>query len=124
MKGEKVRLFKPFDILIFLLIAAAAVILPLTALSDADAEIFTVSVNGEERDYSLKNDTSFTVESEGHVLTVVCKDGQVFVESSDCTDQVCVGSGVISKPSEIIVCAPAKVSIEIIGEGDYDGTVK
>ena len=124
MKGENVRLFKPFDILLFLLIAAIAVVLPLIALPDANAEVFTVSSNGEEKDYSLQNDISFTVESEGHILTVVCKNRQVFVESSTCADQVCVRSGVISNSSEIIVCAPAKISIKINGEGEYDGTVK
>lgn len=124
MKGENVRIFKPFDVLIFLLIAATALIIPFTALSDTDAEFFIVSVDGEESIYPLHTDISLTEENEGHTLYIVCKDGTVFVQSSDCSDQVCVESGAISKPSEIIVCAPAKVSVKITGEGDYDGTVK
>lgn len=45
--------------------------------------------------------------------TVVIKDGEVYMESASCKNQICVNTGKISKKGESIVCLPNKVIVEI-----------
>lgn len=45
--------------------------------------------------------------------TIVVKDGKAFMEKSDCKNQICVKTGIITKSRECIVCLPNKVIIEI-----------
>ncbi len=44
---------------------------------------------------------------------VTIKDGEVFVSSASCKNQICVNTGKISKKGESIVCLPNKVIVEI-----------
>jgi len=44
------------------------------------------------------------------------KEGRVRVQYADCPDKVCVRTGWISMPGEIIVCLPYRVIIKISGE--------
>lgn len=43
-------------------------------------------------------------------------DGEVWIKSSECEDQVCVHSGKISNKGASIVCLPAKTVVKIVGE--------
>lgn len=44
------------------------------------------------------------------------KDGKVRVQYADCPDKVCVRTGWVSMPGEIIVCLPYRIIIKISGE--------
>lgn len=44
---------------------------------------------------------------------VIIKNGEVFVNSASCKNQICVNTGKISKKGESIVCLPNKVIVEI-----------
>lgn len=48
----------------------------------------------------------------GHNIFVI-KDGEVFMSSADCKNQICVNTGKISKRGECIVCLPNRVVLEI-----------
>ena len=122
MKKSETPLFRRMDALIFAFVILLAIILPIIGASKDDPAQLLVSVNGKETAYSLENNRSFSVENENVNLTVEIKDGKVRVTHSDCPDKVCVSSGSISKNGQIIVCAPAMISLRIIdGEGgDFD----
>lgn len=43
-------------------------------------------------------------------------DGKVRIKDADCPDRICVKTGWVSKPGEMIVCIPYKVVIKVSGE--------
>ena len=45
--------------------------------------------------------------------TVVIEDNGVYMEKSDCKNQICVRKGKVSNSRECIVCLPNRVIIEI-----------
>lgn len=46
---------------------------------------------------------------------IIVEGENVYMQSSDCDDQICVRQGKISKAKEMIVCLPNEVLVEIIG---------
>lgn len=75
--------------------------------------------NGSKVVISKNNETVFegdlngnkTVDLESNV--VVIKDGKVYVENAECSNQICVNHKAISKKGESIACLPNKVLVEI-----------
>ena len=62
----------------------------------------------------LNKNTKITVQGKNNItLIVIVDNGDVYVESSECPDKICVNKGRISKEYETIVCLPAKTIIEI-----------
>ena len=115
------RLFKKPDILVFLFVTFLAVALILLGLNKDEQVKLSVTVDGKETLYSLDEDFSKELNCNGVTLTLNVKDGKAFVLHSDCKDKICENSGKISKVGQIIVCAPAGISIKIIGNGGaYD----
>ena len=106
-----------FDIALavgILLLALFLAFLPKLLQKDAKA----VKITGEsgETFYTLGQSRDVEVLSNGHKLTVhMDKDG-VFVAKSDCSDKVCQNSGKIQKSGDVIICAPAGIKIELVGD--------
>lgn len=46
-------------------------------------------------------------------LLIIAEDGQIWMESSTCPNQICVNTGKISKPGQSIICLPYKLAIYI-----------
>lgn len=63
------------------------------------------------------------LETDFGVNKIVFHDNGVSIHEADCPDHVCIDTGFISKPGEIIACLPHRVIIEITGqmEGEIDG---
>lgn len=59
---------------------------------------------------------TIALETERGKNTIAFYDHGVAVESADCPDHVCVHTGFIHRPGEIIACLPHRVIIEIEGE--------
>lgn len=51
-------------------------------------------------------------------IKVEIKNNSIRIVESDCPHRICVHSGAISRPGEIIVCVPNKVMIEIQGKDE------
>jgi len=51
--------------------------------------------------------------SEGDTETIEVKDEEIRMKYATCSDQICVRTGFISKPSQTIVCLPHKMLIEV-----------
>lgn len=76
-----------------------------------------IETESETFDFSLSEDKTVDIRSNGITLSVVIKNKSVRVESSDCPSLDCVNMGSISKVGETIACVPARVYIKITGEG-------
>ena len=88
------------------------------------AKYVKIITDGEEQLVSVYEDKEYVINSNGHTLTVRVENREASILHSTCPDKVCVNSGKINRGGEVIVCAPALVSIEIIGEtGEYDYAV-
>lgn len=122
MKTNGTKLFRRWDILVYACIVLVAVLLFCFGLKSSDTSSLVVKIGNEEKVYSLQNDRVFNVKNNGHTMLVQIKDGAVSVKSTDCPDKVCLHSGTISRTSQIIVCAPAEISLRIVGneKGEYD----
>lgn len=103
---------KDFILLIIVLVVGFAGILLMnsadkgkTATIKVDGQVVeTVSLDGEN------------LEMQFNGVSICLENGEIYVNNSTCTDQVCVRSGNISKSGEGIICAPNRVSIQIDGE--------
>ncbi len=83
---------------------------------------------GEEvyaADLSTAQDTTFDVESEGHINTVEIKDHQIRVAQADCPDQTCVHMGWLKSSGTPIVCLPHQLVIEFTDDtSDIDAVTR
>lgn len=80
-----------------------------------------IEVNGDKYKELLIDESTnetFEVISEYGSNKIDITDGKVRVIEASCPDKLDVRQGAISKPGEIIVCLPNKMSIEILGKSD------
>ena len=84
----------------------------------AQGNVAVITHNGKQIGaYPLNKDRTIEIkDSNGKVTnTVVIKDGEVYMKSADCPDQICVHQGHRSKSGESITCLPNKVFVEVKG---------
>lgn len=114
-------------ILAIVLILLGGIISYMIAFGNNKGDTVLITVDGEEYGrYSLAEDRNISVKQNHHNNEIIIKDGMVSMGFSDCSNQVCVKTGAISKTSQSIVCLPNKVMVQIIGEGEdeYDAISK
>ncbi len=113
---ERVKKSKPFTVLdgiiAVLLIAAIGVSIWLIYRTPPT----TVKINSPDYRGELRLDENAVIELDA--LTVVIKDGCVWVTDSTCRDGTCEHTGKISRAGQSIVCLPAEVVITIVGTSD------
>ena len=102
-----------------LLLCAAALSAYVTLSRDAGT-VCTVTYGSASETFSLSDDRTIPVLSNGHALTVTITNGAVSVTVSDCPDGVCVNSGTISRAGQAIVCVPAQVTVRVDGSRPDD----
>lgn len=64
--------------------------------------------------YSLSEDQTLEIHSSYGNNTLTISSGTAAMTASDCKNQICIRSGVISKPGQMIVCLPHRLSAEIL----------
>lgn len=102
---------KKGDIIIIAIVLTLAIVLATVFYIGGDAgKTVIISVNNES---VFEGPLSKNEEIDLETNLVVIEDGQVFVKSADCHNQICVRHRPISKKGETIVCLPNKVLIEI-----------
>ena len=72
--------------------------------------------NSEYARIPLDKDTVLSIDSDKGKNTVVVSDKEVYVESADCPDQICVDHAHIMYEGETIVCLPHRLIIKIVSE--------
>lgn len=87
-------------------------------IGDAGSKSVYIEIEGKPYKEILLNDTTeetLDIKTEYGRNLVVIDKGIVRVKEATCHDQICVNQGKISKPGEILVCLPHKLTIEIKG---------
>ncbi len=84
-------------------------------------EIYRINLSqlNEEKQYLIQGKNSIN-------LTVKLSHNCAEVSFSECEDQICVNTGILTKAGQSAVCLPAAVSVEIVAENSnsqLDGTV-
>ena len=118
---KKITFFKKRDALIILailIIGIAGMTLPRFFSGNVIAEI---SFNGMiSKQVELSKDAEF----EFNNIRFEVKNGAIRVVDSPCHDKICVRTGFISSPAQVIVCLPQQLVVKIInGKNDVDITV-
>lgn len=117
--SSRFPLFRKRDLLIFLLAAVLAGVGFLQWLPKSGAPVAVIEQNGKEiRRVALSSiPQPETLVLEGEIsVTVLLEPGQVSIVHSDCPDQICVNTGVLTRPGQSAVCLPTRVAVRIVGE--------
>lgn len=116
------KIFTKGDVLIiFCIVVLVILTLLLTSLnrvSGVSVEIY----NGSklEKTLPLSVDYEYRYEVKDGYNIIKIENHKVCVIEADCSNQVCVRTGKISKVGEEIVCLPHKLRIVIVGKGGVD----
>ena len=117
--SSRFPLFRKRDLLIFLLAAVLAGAGFLQWLPKSGAPVAVIEQDGKEvrrvEISSIIQPETLLLEGEISV-TVLLEPGQVSIVHSDCPDQICVNTGVLTRPGQSAVCLPARVAVRIVGE--------
>ena len=101
---------------VFILIAAILfLMLNRTDKTEGDYVYITLD-NIEYATIPLDKDTVLSIDSDKGKNIVVVSDKEVYVESADCPDQICVDHANIMYEGETIVCLPHRLIITIISK--------
>ena len=68
----------------------------------------------------LNEDTVLCIDSDKGTNKVVVSNNEVYVESADCPDQICVEHAHIRYKDETIVCLPHRLIITVISEEESE----
>ena len=117
MFSGKVNLF---DIGIAAVVLLAAVLMLWIPFAQGTGEKLEITTPDATYIYDLSKDQTLSLESNGYTLQVVIFAGEARVSACNCPDGVCVASGRISKSGESILCAPAGVTLRVVGKGESD----
>ena len=105
-------------ILILFVLALCAGLLAFFFFSEKSGDTVTIMVNGElYQTAELYTDAEISVNGTN---TVVIHDGEVYMESADCPDQLCVKQGKIHDAGRDIVCLPNRVVVSVSKESTVD----
>ena len=106
-------------IIVLALIPCAMMAYNLIPIDDGRARL-EISIDGKILGtYSLTEDCVIEI---GGGNTCRIEDGEVFMASADCPDQICVNSAPINAHGGSIVCLPNKVILKIVSaENQEDG---
>lgn len=105
-------------ILILCVLALCAGLFAFWHFSEKSGDIVTIMVNGElYQTAELYTDAEISVNGTN---TVVIHDGEVYMESADCPDQLCVKQGKIHDAGRDIVCLPNRVVVSVSKESTVD----
>lgn len=109
---------KPIWIILIITVAALAAALSLLLRQPAGGhKEVLITVDGEEYGrYPLDTDASFIVETSWGYNTVTIRNGKADVLKADCPDRICVHTTAADAISDMIVCLPHRLVVEIVPE--------
>jgi hypothetical protein len=111
---------------ILLLVLFSWSIINFVILGREAGSLATVSVAGQVvREVDLSESTQFTIQGQPGEGQIAIADGQIRMVAADCPDQICVYTGWISRPGQVIVCVPNRILIQVSGENtDFDAITR
>lgn len=109
---------KKQDLILILFFLITALVLLLAFNVSNQSGIAVVEENGSEIyrfNLSEQKKTEEINIGGKYNIRLKLEPGAISFIHSDCPDQICVRTGKISKPGQVAVCLPSKISIKIIG---------
>ncbi|MBQ9983162.1 MAG: NusG domain II-containing protein [Lachnospiraceae bacterium] len=123
-------IFKKGDYIFAMVVVSVVLVLFLTQLNAKQGNQVRVTVGKQTETYSLtenrrislrgKMDSQEQASSDGVTNVLVIEDGQVYMESASCPDQVCVKHKPIYQDGEMIICLPHQVYVEVDNDIEND----
>ena len=123
---KRLRRIKSGDVLVVLitlLLAAGAFALFQWTRPAARTEAVVLSDGEVIRRAQLPAAAPLTNDIPDKDISVRIEESRVWVEHSDCPDQICVRSGEISAAGQSVVCLPNRVVVKITGVAQLDAVV-
>lgn len=113
------------DLILYILIGLLYICsLGFTLPFETEGELVQIYVDRELfAEYSVNENKIFEVEGYNDIsLTIDIRNGAVDVIESDCNDNICENTKIISKTNESIICLPGRIviSIESDNDAEYD----
>ncbi len=112
------KLIKKTDIvIIFSVILIAAAFLIFQKSSDGK-HIAEISVDGKVIETVNLDDVTGRVEiipDTNPKVVIVAENGEIYFESAECPDKICVAGGKLRRRGDTAVCLPAKTVVSITG---------
>ncbi len=110
---------KPFDYAAVITVALLAVLMALPIFMQNEGSSLKITTDTETYVIPLGLNTTHTVSSNTHTLTLEIKDDSARVTAHTCPDGLCAAMGAISSENQTIVCLPAKIVIRVMsGENE------
>ena len=72
------------------------------------------------RELNLNHNQSFDIEGALGTSTLQIENGKIRFTDSPCSAKVCIHKGWLSHSGDFNACLPNRVSIEIVGQGEFD----
>ena len=115
----KAELFRKGDIAVILVILiAAALFWGIRQSEQTDKLEAVITVNGETVETidlsSVKEKQIFEFDTTPKVI-IAAENGEIYFESSDCDDKLCINCGKLSRKGDTAVCLPAKTVVTVSG---------
>lgn len=119
------KFFKKQDILIvsILVILAAGLYFVFVVMQrekPAIAEIYYKSELVKTITLNQKEDSTFTVPQNEHVVFGLYADGSIAFLESDCPDKVCIHSGKLNHVGQSSACLPNELIVKILPQDQHD----
>ncbi len=114
----KTELFKKGDIAVILVILVVAAVFWLYQSQNADRLEATVTVNGnivETIDLSAVKEKRIIELDTDPKVVIAAENGEIYFESADCEDKLCINCGKLSRKGDTAVCLPAKTIVTVSG---------
>ena len=112
----KFKFIKKGDAIIIAAVILACIILLIPKfINKTDVEAVIYVDGSEYMRTSLDEDKTITPDTQ--IQTVIkVHDGEIYFESSECPDKVCVKTGKLKRAGDTAACLPAKVVITLVGD--------
>lgn len=121
----KIKLFRKGDIAVIAVIVIIAAVFMLWSNSKNEGMQAVITVNGETvetLDLELIKEKRIIIPDTSPKVTIIAENGEIWFESAECEDKLCVDSGTLSRHGDTAVCLPAKTAITVTGS-DVDAVV-
>lgn len=114
----KKKLLKRNDkiLIVIMLALLSGILIYRTAASKGSGYQVVIYVGNEVYGtYSINDDHDIRIEQNGFTNVVRIKDKTVWMEESNCPNQLCVYQGKVTQPGIPIVCLPHGITVDVVG---------
>lgn len=120
-----IKLFRKGDIAVVAVIILIAAAFMLWSNSKSEAPQAVITVNGEAVetvDLQSVKEKRIIIPDTSPSVAITAENGEIWFETAECEDKLCIASGKLSKHGDTAVCLPAKTAITVTGS-DVDAVV-